>query len=76
MRTIDFSTIKPGDIIVVVDPSPLEQDPRHVLEYCTSKNVVTATNGVDSLVMTNTDYPAAVLPELITKTPRALCVNP
>lgn len=70
MRTIDFSTVKPGDIIVVVDPSPLEQDPRHVLEYYTSKNVVASTNGVDSLVMTNTDYPAAILPELITKTPQ------
>lgn len=76
MRTIDFSAVKPGDIIVVVDPSPLEQDPRHVLEYCTSKNVVTATNGVDSLVMTNTDYPAAVLLELITKTPQGFMCEP
>ena len=76
MRTIDFSTVKPGDIIVVVDPSPLEQDPRHVLEYCTSKNVVTATNGVDSLVMTNTDYPSAVLTELITKTPQGFMCEP
>lgn len=76
MRTIDFSAVKPGDIILVVDPSPLEQDPRHVLEYCTSKNVVTATNGVDSLVMTNTNYPAAVLPELITKTPQGFMCEP
>lgn len=76
MRTIDFSTVKPGDIILVVDPSPLEQDPRHVLEYCTSKNVVTATNGVDSLVMTNTNYPAAVLTELITKTPQGFMCEP
>lgn len=76
MRTIDFSAVKPGDIIVVVDPSPLEQDPRHVLEYCTSKNVVTATNGVDSLVMTNTDYPAAVLTELITQTPHGFMCEP
>lgn len=76
MRTIDFSAVKPGDIIVVVDPSPLEQDPRHVLEYCTSKNVVTATNGVDSLVMTNTDYLAAVSTELITKTPQGFMCEP
>ena len=76
MRTIDFSAVKPGDIIVVVDPSPLEHDPRHVLEYCTSKNVVTATNGVDSLVMTNTDYPAAVSTELITKTPQGFMCEP
>lgn len=76
MRTIDFSAVKPGDIIVVVDPSPLGQDPRHVLEYCTSKNVVTATNGVDSLVMTNTNYPAAVLTELITKTPQGFMCEP
>lgn len=76
MRTIDFSAVKPGDIIVVVDPSPLEHDPRHVLEYCTSKNVVTATNGVDSLVMTNTNYPAAVSTELITKTPQGFMCEP
>lgn len=76
MRTIDFSTVKPGDIILVVDPSPLEHDMRHVLEYCTSKNVVTATNGVDSLVMVDTDYPAAVLPELITKTPQGFMCEP
>lgn len=76
MRTIDFSAVKPGDIILVVDPSPLEHDPRHVLEYCTSKNVVTATNGVDSLVMVDTDYPAAVLPELITKTPQGFMCEP
>lgn len=76
MRTIDFSIIKPGDIIVVVDPSPLKQDPRHVLEYCTSKNVVTATNGVDSLVVTNTDYPVAVSTELITKTPQGFMCEP
>lgn len=76
MRTIDFSAVKPGDIILVVDPSPLKQDPRHVLEYCTSKNVVTATNGVDSLVMTNTNYPAAVSTELITKTPQGFMCEP
>lgn len=76
MRALDFSVVKPGDIILVVDPSPLEQDPRHVLEYCTSKNVVTATNGVDSLVMTNTNYPAAVLTELITKTPQGFMCEP
>ena len=76
MRALDFSAVKPGDIILVVDPSPLKQDPRHVLEYCTSKNVVTATNGVDSLVMTNTDYPVAVLTELITKTPQGFMCEP
>ena len=67
MRTIDFSIIKPGDIIVVVDPSPLEQDPRHVLEYCTSKNVVTATNGVDSLVMRAVSAGDAFPQMLVTK---------
>ena len=76
MRALDFSVVKPGDIILVVDPSPLKQDPRHVLEYCTSKNVVTATNGVDSLVMTNTDYPVAVSTELITKTPQGFTCEP
>lgn len=76
MRALDFSVVKPGDIILVVDPSPLEHDPRHVLEYCTSKNVVASTNGVDSLVMTNTNYPAAVLTELITKTPQGFICEP
>lgn len=76
MRALDFSVVKPGDIILVVDPSPLEHDPRHVLEYCTSKNVVASTNGVDSLVMTNTNYPAAVLTELITKTPQGFMCEP
>ena len=76
MRALDFSVVKPGDIILVVDPSPLEHDPRHVLEYCTSKNVVASTNGVDSLVMTNTNYPAAVLLELITKTPQGFMCEP
>lgn len=76
MRTIDFSAVKPGDIILVVDPSPLEHDMRHVLEYCTSKNVVTTTNGVDSLVMTNTDYPVAVSTELVTKTSEGFMCEP
>lgn len=76
MRTIDFSTVKPGDIILVVDPSPLGHDMRHVLEYCTSKNVVTTTNGVDSLVMTNTDYPVAVSTELVTKTSEGFMCEP
>lgn len=76
MRTIDFSTVKPGDIIVVVDPSILEHDPRHVLEYCTSKNVVMSTNGVDSLVMANVNYVPSVLPMLITKTSEGFMCEP
>ena len=76
MRTIDFSAVKPGDIILVVDPSILENDPRHVLEYCTSKNVVTTTNGVDSLVMANVDYVPSVLPMLITKTSEGFMCEP
>lgn len=76
MRTIDFSAVKPGDIVLVVDPSILEDDPRHVLEYCTSKNVVATTNGSDSLVVANVNYVPGGLLTLITKTSEGFMCEP
>lgn len=76
MRTIDFSAVKPGDIVLVVDSSPLEDDPRHVLEYCTSKNVVATTNGSDSLVVANVNYVPGGLLTLITKTSEGFMCEP
>lgn len=76
MHALDFSTVKPGDIILVVDPSILEDDPRHVLEYCTSTNVVATTNGSDSLVVANVDYVPGALLTLITKTSEGFMCEP
>ena len=76
MHALDFSTVKPGDIILVVDPSILEDDPRHVLEYCTSTNVVATTNGSDSLVVANVDYMPGALLTLITKTSEGFMCEP
>lgn len=76
MHTLDFSTVKPGDIILVVNPSILEDDPRHVLEYCTSKNVVATTNGSDSLVVANVNYAPGGLLTLITKTSEGFMCEP
>lgn len=76
MRTIDFSAVKPGDIVLVADSSPLEDDPRHVLEYCTSKNVVATTNGSDSLVVANVNYVPGGLLTLITKTSEGFMCEP
>lgn len=76
MHALDFSTVKPGDIILVVDPSILEDNPRHVLEYCTSTNVVATTNGSDSLVVANVDYVPGALLTLITKTSEGFMCEP
>ena len=51
MRTLDFSAVKPGDIILTVEPGNLERAPLSSLEYCYSDYVVATTNNVDSLVM-------------------------
>ena len=51
MRTLDFSAVKPGDIILTVEPGNLKHNPLSSLEYCYSDYVVMTTNSVDSLVM-------------------------
>lgn len=51
MRALDFSTVKPGDIVLVVKPYSLDIDPLGSLKHCYNKYVVTTTNNVDSLVM-------------------------
>lgn len=51
MRSLDFSAVKPGDIILTVEPGNLKHNPLSSLEYCYSDYVVMTTNSVDSLVM-------------------------
>lgn len=51
MRTLDFSAVKPGDIVLVVKPYNLDIDPLGSLENCYNKYIVTTTNNIDSLVM-------------------------
>lgn len=51
MRNLDFSTAKPGDVILVVNTYNLGFDPLGSLKHCYDKYIVTTTNNVDSLVM-------------------------
>lgn len=51
MRSLDFSAVKPGDIILTVEPGDLKRSPLSSLEYCYCNYVVMTTNNVDSLVM-------------------------
>ena len=51
MRSLDFSAVKPGDIILTVEPGALKRSPLSSLEYCYCNYVVMTTNNVDSLVM-------------------------
>ena len=51
MRSLDFSAVKPGDIILTVEPGNLKHNPLSSLEYCYSDYVVMTTNSVDSLAM-------------------------
>lgn len=67
MRTLDFSTVKTGDIILDVHPYNLDLDPLGSLEYCYTKYVVMSTNNADSLVMVDTAYLSVNQPMLVTK---------
>ena len=51
MRSLDFSAVKPGDIILTVEPGNLMHSPLSSLEYCYCNYVVMTTNNADSLVM-------------------------
>ena len=51
MRSLDFSAVKPGDIILTVKPGNLMHSPLSSLEYCYCNYVVMTTNNADSLVM-------------------------
>lgn len=67
MRTLDFSAVKPGDIILTVEPGNLKHNPLSSLEYCYSDYVVLTTNSVDSLVMRTVSAGDAFPQMLVTK---------
>ena len=67
MRTLDFSAVKPGDIILTVEPGNLKHNPLSSLEYCYSGYVVMTTNSVDSLVMRAVSAGDAFPQKLVTK---------
>ena len=67
MRALDFSTVKPGDIVLVVKPYSLDIDPLGSLKHCYNKYVVTTTNNVDSLVMRAVSAGDAFPQMLVTK---------
>lgn len=67
MRSLDFSAVKPGDIILTVEPGNLKHNPLSSLEYCYSDYVVMTTNSVDSLVMRAVSAGDAFPQKLVTK---------
>jgi hypothetical protein len=67
MRSLDFSAVKPGDIILTVEPGNLKHNPLSSLEYCYSDYVVMTTNSVDSLVMRAVSAGDAFPQMLVTK---------
>lgn len=67
MRSLDFSAVKPGDIILTVEPGNLKHNPLSSLEYCYSDYVVMTTNSVDSLVMRTVSAGDAFPQKLVTK---------
>ncbi len=67
MRTLDFSAVNPGDIILTVEPGNLKHNPLSSLEYCYSDYVVMTTNSVDSLVMRAVSAGDAFPQMLVTK---------
>lgn len=67
MRSLDFSAVKPGDIILTVEPGNLKHNPLSSLEYCYSDYVVMTTNSVDSLVVRAVSAGDAFPQKLVTK---------
>ena len=67
MRSLDFSAVKPGDIILTVEPGNLKHNPLSSLECCYSDYVVMTTNSVDSLVMRAVSAGDAFPQRLVTK---------
>lgn len=64
MRSLDFSAVKPGDIILTVEPGNLMHSPLSSLEYCYCNYVVMTTNNADSLVM-GTVSPGSAFPQML-----------
>jgi len=53
MSAIDFATVKPGDIILSINPYDLQADPLGSLAHAYTKYIVVSANGTDSVVMAN-----------------------
>lgn len=53
MSAIDFATVKPGDIILSINPHDLQADPLGSLAHAYTKYIVVSANGTDSVVMAN-----------------------
>lgn len=53
MSTIDFTTVKPGDIILSINPHDMQADPLGSLAHAYTKYIVVSANGTDSVVMAN-----------------------
>lgn len=53
MSAIDFATVKPGDIILSINPHDLQADPLGSLAHAYTKYIVVSANGADSVVVVN-----------------------
>lgn len=67
MRTTDFSTVKPGDIILTIDLYNMQGDPLDSVRHCYTKHIVVSTNGADSIVMLDLNFIHESRPMLLTK---------
>lgn len=67
MRTTDFSTVKPGDIILTIALYNMQGNPLDSVRHCYTKHIVVSTNGADSIVMLNLNFIHESRPMLLTK---------
>lgn len=67
MRTIDFSAVQPGDIILTIDLYNMQGNPLDSVRHCYTKHIVVSTNGTDSIVMLDLNFIHASRPMLLTK---------
>ena len=67
MRTIDFSTVKPGDVILTIDPYNMQGNQLDSVRHCYTKHIVVSTNGADSIVMLDLNFIYESRPMLLAK---------
>lgn len=67
MSAIDFATVKPGDIILSINPHDLQGDPLGSLAHAYTKYIVVSANGTDSIVAANAWRASGSELELLTK---------
>lgn len=67
MSTIDFAAVKPGDIILTLNPHDMQADPLGSLAHAYTKYVVVSANGADSVVVANAWHPSGSELKLLTK---------